>query len=62
MSEEKKHEHKIHKCPTEGANYESDQMRTLSKEMTDEIKKCIKLDKNSTILDFGAGTGLIGLN
>ena len=48
--------------PTEGVNYESNQMRALSKEMTDEIKKCIKLDKNSTILDFGAGAGLIGLN
>ena len=35
MNEEKKNENKIKKCPTEGANYESDQMRTLSKEMTD---------------------------
>ena len=62
MSEEKKSEKKIHKCPTEGANYESEQMKQLSKEMTDEIKKCIKLDKESIIFDFGAGTGLIGLN
>lgn len=56
------HDHKLHKCPIEGAKFENEQMKALAKEMTDEIKKCIKIDKNSTILDFGAGTGLIGLN
>ena len=63
MSELKKEENnKIHKCPTEGASYESEQMKQLSKEMTDEIKNNIKLNKESIIFDFGAGTGLIGLN
>ena len=62
MSEEKKLENKIHKCPIEGAKYENDHLKSLAKEMTDEIKKCIKLDKNSIVFDFGAGTGLIGLN
>lgn len=62
MSEEKKSENKIHKCPTEGAKYENEHLKNLTKEMTDEIKKVIKLDKNSIVFDFGAGTGLIGLN
>ena len=60
MSE--KPENKIHKCPTEGAKYENDHMKALSKEMTDEIKKNIKLNKDSIVFDFGAGTGLIGLD
>jgi len=62
MSEEKAPENRIHKCPTEGEKYESDQMKALSKEMTDEIKKNIKLNKDSIVFDFGAGTGLIGLD
>ena len=62
MSENKEKENKIHKCPIEGAKYENEQMKTLTKEMTDEIKKCVKLNKDSIIFDFGAGTGLIGLN
>ena len=53
---------KIHKCKVEGEKYENEQMKIITKEMTDEIKKCINLDKNSIILDFGTGTGLIGLN
>ena len=62
MSEDTNKESKIHKCPIEGAKYESEQMKILTKEMTDEIKKCVNLNKNSVIFDFGAGTGLIGLN
>ena len=60
MSE--KPENKIHKCPTEGAKYENEHIKALSKEMTDEIKKNIKLNKDSIVFDFGAGTGLIGLD
>lgn len=61
MSEQNK---KIHKCPTEGENYDSPQIIKLAKETADIIKnqKNIKLTKDSNILDFGAGTGLIGLN
>ena len=55
-------ENKIHKCPTEGAKYENDQIKALPKEMADEIRKKVKLNKESIIFDFGAGTGLIGLN
>ena len=53
---------KIHKCPTEGENYENLQTITLAKETTDIIKKEIKLPNDAIILDFGAGTGLLGLN
>ena len=55
---------KIHKCPTEGENYDSPQIILLAKETADIIKKeeKIKLNKDSIILDLGAGTGLIGLN
>ena len=56
------HDNKLHKCPIEGAKYDTEQMKALAKEMVDEIKKYVKIDKNSTILDFGAGTGLIGLS
>ena len=59
---EQKGEHKIHKCPTEGENYENPQIIFLSKETADEIRKVVKLNENSVIFDFGAGTGLIGLN
>ena len=55
-------ENKIHKCPTEGAKYENDHIKALSKEMANEIRKKINLNKESIIFDFGAGTGLIGLN
>jgi 2-polyprenyl-3-methyl-5-hydroxy-6-metoxy-1,4-benzoquinol methylase len=57
----KEHNHKVHKCPTEGENYENPQIILLSKETTDIIKKEIKLTKDSIIFDFGAGTGLLGL-
>ena len=58
------HNKKIHKCPTEGENYENPQMISLSKETADIIKsqEKIKLNKDSIVFDFGAGTGLIGLN
>ena len=56
------HNKKIHKCPTEGENYENLQTITLAKETTDIIKKEIKLPNDAVILDFGAGTGLLGLN
>ena len=58
------HDKKIHKCPTEGENYDSPQIILLAKETADIIKKeeKIKLNKDSIILDLGAGTGLIGLN
>ena len=61
MSEENK---KIHKCPTEGENYDSPQIILLANETANIIKKeeKIKLTKDSIILDMGAGTGLIGLN
>ena len=55
-------ENKIHKCPTEGSKYENDHLRTLTKEMTNEIRKNIKINKDFIIFDFGAGTGLIGLD
>ena len=55
-------EGKIHKCHVEGEKFENDQMRRLAKETADEIRKVVKLDKTSTIFDFGAGPGLIGLN
>ena len=61
-SENKESHKKIHKCPTEGENYDNPQTIFLSKETSDIIKKSIQLDKNSIIFDFGAGTGLIGLN
>ena len=56
------HNKKIHKCPTEGENYENLQTISLAKETTDIIKKEIKLPNDAIILDFGAGTGLLGLN
>ena len=56
------HNKKIHKCPTEGENYENLQTIALAKETTDIIKKEIKLPNDAIILDFGAGTGLLGLN
>ena len=56
------HDKKIHKCPTEGENYDSPQTVSLAKETTDLIKKEINLSKDAIILDFGAGTGLLGLN
>ena len=64
MSEHEHKNKKIHKCPTEGENYDSPQVIFLAKETADIIKnqQMIKLDKDSVILDFGAGTGLIGLN
>ena len=55
------HSH-IHKCKDEGKNFETPQMIKIAKEMTDGIKQWISLSKNSIILDFGTGTGLIGLN
>ena len=62
MSEEKKEENKIHKCPIEGEKYENEQIKQKAKEMADEIKSCIKLNKESIFFDFGTGTGLVGLN
>ena len=58
------HNKKIHKCPTEGENYDSPQIISKAKETANIIKnqELIKLTKDSIILDFGAGTGLIGLN
>ena len=56
------HDKKIHKCPTEGENYDSPQTISLAKETTDIIKQQINLPKDAIILDFGAGTGLLGLN
>ena len=53
---------KLHKCPTEGENYDNIQTMSLAKETVDIIKKEIKLNKDSVIFDFGAGTGLLGLN
>ena len=38
-------ENKIHKCPTEGAKYENDHIKALSKEMANEIRKKINLNK-----------------
>ena len=55
------HSH-IHKCEDEGKNYETPQMIEIAKEMTDNIKQWINLSRDSIILDFGTGTGLIGLN
>ena len=54
--------HKIHKCPTEGENCDNPQNISLAKETTDIIKQSINLPKDAIILDFGAGTGLLGLN
>ena len=56
------HDKKIHKCPTEGENYDNPQTISLAKETTDIIKQQINLPKDAIILDFGAGTGLLGLN
>ena len=62
MSQDKSKKNTLHKCPIEGEKYENEQMKKITKEFTDEIKKSVNLNKNSIIFDFGAGTGLIGLN
>ena len=58
------HNKKTHKCKFEGKDYDNPQLIALAKETADIIKRqvIIKLNKDSIILDFGAGTGLIGLN
>ena len=58
------HNKKIHKCPTEGENYDSPQIIKIAKETADIIKKHnqIKITKDTILFDFGAGTGLIGLD
>ena len=61
---EHEHNKKVHKCQFEGKNYDNPQLEELAKETADIIKKqkIIELNKDSLVLDFGAGTGLIGLN
>ena len=41
---------------------ETDENRKSTKEFSDDIKSWIKINNNMILLDFGTGTGLVGIN
>ena len=51
----------IHKCKEEGKIFETELHKQMAADLVGQIKEKFNPDKSSDILDYGAGTGLVGV-